>query len=321
MHDALPPLNGLRAFEAAARHLSMARAAEELNVTPSALSHQIRGLEAYLGAHLFERKVRAIELTPQGRLLLPGLEAGFAQIREAVAALRMADQPHVLVISTPPGLTAKWLASRLYRFSSAHPEIEVRISSSVQSANFVTDGVDVAIRNLPRDLKPDAALIVEPLVDIEQLPVCTPAFAAEHGPFDGPGALLKAPLIHDDTYRDRSGLPTWADWAKVSGLDEAVGRRGISFSSADHALDAAAEGAGALLTGKLLAHDDLVSGRLILAYPLTLLTPRAYHLVYPKLAADDPTIAALGAWLRAELAAMAEPPGFGPEARRIDWRG
>ena len=154
----MPPLNALRAFEAAARHLSLTRAAEELHVTAGALSHQIRGLEDLLGLKLFERHVRSIALTSAGKQLYPGLQTAFVHIRDAVAGLSNAADDRVLVISTPPGLTAKWLAPRLYRFSAAHPEIDVRISSSLGIANFTTDGVDVALRTrhaMLRDIEAD----------------------------------------------------------------------------------------------------------------------------------------------------------------------
>ena len=135
MHG-LPPLNGLRAFEAAARHLSLTKAAAELNVSPGAISHQIRGLEALLGVQLFERRVRAIALTAAGKLLYPGVQTGFVHLREAVAGLKQSDTARVLVVSTPPGLTAKWLAPRLYRFANTHPEIDTRISSSINNVEF-----------------------------------------------------------------------------------------------------------------------------------------------------------------------------------------
>src|SRR5215471_1166147 len=137
MHD-LPPLNSLRAFEAAARHLSLTKAAAELNVSPGAISHQIRGLEALLGVQLFERRVRAIVLTAAGKLLYPGMQTGFLHLREAVAGLKQSGTARVLVVSTPPGLTAKWLAPRLYRFANAHPEVDTRISSSLDNAKFTT---------------------------------------------------------------------------------------------------------------------------------------------------------------------------------------
>src|ERR1700688_2663262 len=183
MHTSMPPLNALRAFEAAARHLSLTRAAQELHVTAGALSHQIRGLEDLLGVKLFERRVRAIALTPAGKLLYPGLQTGFAHIQEAVAGLGLAGDQRVLVISTPPGFTAKWLAPRLYRFASAHPEIDVRVSSSFGYANFTTDGVDVAVRNLARDAAADPALVIEKLIEVSLVPVCSPRLIATHGPF------------------------------------------------------------------------------------------------------------------------------------------
>src|SRR5262249_451726 len=151
MHRPMPPLNALRAFEAAARHLSLTKAAQELHVTAGALSHQIRGLEELLGLKLFERRVRSIALTQEGQQLDAGLRTGFDHIRDAVAALRDRGDARVLVISTPPGFTSKWLAPRLYRFSAEHPAIDVRVSSSMALANFRSDGVDVALRSLPVD--------------------------------------------------------------------------------------------------------------------------------------------------------------------------
>ena len=199
MHDAPPPLNALRAFEAAARHRSLTKAAVELNVTPGALSHQIRGLEDHLGVKLFDRGVRSIALTAAGKALQPGLQAGFVHIRDALASLNAFSDTRVLVISTPPGFTSKWLAPRLYRFSIANPEIDVRVSSSINNANFATDGVDAAIRNLPVDAPPNEALDVEKLFDQTFVPVCSPAFIERHGPFTSPEMLKGAPLIHDES--------------------------------------------------------------------------------------------------------------------------
>ena len=182
----MPPLNALRAFEAAARHVSLTKAAQELNVSPGAISHQIRALEALLGIPLFERRVRAIALTPAAKMLYPGLQNGFLQIQEAVASLRHVANERVLVVSTPPGLTSKWLAARLYRFANGHPEIEVRISSSLTKANFTTDGVDVAVRNLAARPDDDPGLLIEPLVELSLVPVCSQrlaeaAWPAAHG--------------------------------------------------------------------------------------------------------------------------------------------
>src|SRR6266702_4298597 len=190
---AAPPLNALRAFEAAARHLSLTKAAQELNVTPGAISHQIRGLETLLGVELFERRARSIALTPGGKLLHPGVQTGLLYIREAVANIQSAGQERVLVVSTPPGLTSKWLAPRLYRFASSCPDIDVRISASINNANFTTDGIDVAVRNLPIDPRSNPALVIEKLVELSFVPVCSPRLIERHGPLRTVKALAPRP--------------------------------------------------------------------------------------------------------------------------------
>jgi LysR family glycine cleavage system transcriptional activator len=303
----MPPLTALRAFEAAARHLSLTRAAQELHVTAGALSHQIRGLEDLLGQKLFERRVRSIALTPAGKLLYPGLQTGFARIREAVAGLGPVGDQRVLVISTPPGFTAKWLAPRLYRFAGAHPDIDVRVSSSFGYANFTTDGIDVALRNLVRDAAPDPALVIEKLVEVSLVPVCSPRLSAAHGPFAGPAALARVPLIHDDTLALRPEVPTWADWFRAAGIQGVDVSRGLRFNSTDHALDAAGEGAGVLLAHDLLAYDELRTGRLVIPVARPMSTGRAYYFVCPKRRSESRQVQAFRAWIKQELAA-------------IDWR-
>jgi LysR family transcriptional regulator, glycine cleavage system transcriptional activator len=303
MHP-MPPLNALRAFEAAARHLSLTKAAAELNVSPGAISHQIRGLEALLGVALFERWVRAIALTDSGKLLYPGLQAGFLRIREAVSGLRQLDNERVLVVSTSPGLTSKWLAARLYRFAGAHPEIDTRISSSLNNANFAVDGVDLAIRNMPDDPPPDPALDREKLVSLSLVPVCSPKLMESLGPLNSAELLARAPLIHDDTLLMRAPVPTWTDWFAAAGLDHVEIARGLSFNSADHALDAASEGAGVLLVQNILAYDLLRSGRLIIPVAFALRSGRAYYLVRPKRPRERPQVRAFVDWLKAEFAAL-----------------
>ncbi len=315
MHNVMPPLTALRAFEAAARHLSLTKAADELHVTAGALSHQIRGLEELLGVQLFERRVRSIALTDAGKLLYPGLQTGFTHIREAVARLGRANNDRVLVVSTPPGLTSKWLAPRLYRFASAHPDIDARISSTLSNANFQTDGVDVAVRNLPLVPPRDPALVVERLVELAFIPVCSPQFLATHGPLDTPAALAHAPLIHDDTLVGRAHIASWDDWFKAAGVDDADSSRGLRFNSADHALDATGEGAGVLLTHDLLAYDDLRMGRLVIPFRLSLRSERGYFFVCPTNRQDHPHVQAFRSWIKQEVAALDWTPIHG--ARRI----
>jgi LysR family transcriptional regulator, glycine cleavage system transcriptional activator len=305
MHRAPPPLNALRAFEASARHLSLTKAAVELNVTPGALSHQIRGLEDHLGLKLFDRGVRSIALTAAGKALYPDLQAGFLHIQDALASLERLDDTHVLVISTPPGLTAKWLAPRLYRFSIAYPEIDVRVSSSINNANFTTDGVDAAIRILPVDAAHDEALEVERLVNLSLAPVCSPALVEKLGPFTSPDMLKGVPLIHDDSLSGRALMPNWAHWFAAAGVRDADVSRGLRFNSADHALDATVEGAGMLLAHDVLAYDDLRTGRLVMPFDLTLPSDRCYSFVCPKKRSDSENVRAFRVWLSQEVAALA----------------
>jgi LysR family glycine cleavage system transcriptional activator len=304
MHSIPPPLNALRAFEAAARHLSLTKAALELNVTPGALSHQIRGLEDHLGLKLFDRGVRSIALTAAGKALQPGLQAGFLHIRDALASLNRLGHARVLVVSAPPGFTSKWLAPRLYRFSIAHPEIDVRVSSSLNNANFTTDGVDAAIRNLPVNAAQGEVLEVEKLIDLALAPVCSPAFIEEHGPFTSPDMLKGLPLIHDESLSARAAIPTWPDWFAAAGVRDADVSRGLRFSSADHALDATVEGAGVLLAFDALAYDDLRTGRLVMPFALTLPSGRCYSFICPKNRPESANVRALRAWLREEAAAL-----------------
>jgi LysR family transcriptional regulator, glycine cleavage system transcriptional activator len=304
VHRPLPPLNALRAFEAAARHLSLTRAAVELHVTAGALSHQIRALEDLLGLKLFERGVRSIALTAAGKQLYPGLQTGFVHIRDAVAGLGTSGDERVLVISTPPGFTSKWLAPRLYRFSAAAPEIDTRVSSSMNNANFLTDGVDVAVRNLAIGTASDAEFEVEQLIEMCLVPVCSPKLVAARGPFTAAEALRRVPLIHDDTLASRAQVPTWADWFRAAGVEGADVSRGLRFNGADHALDATVEGAGVLLAHDVLAYDDLRTGRLVIPFALTLRSGRAYHFICPKRHRDRPNVQAFRSWIKQEVAAL-----------------
>ena len=301
MRKPLPSLNALRAFEAVARHLSFSKAAAELHVTAGALSHQLRGLEGALGVSLFERKVRAIALTAAGKLLYPGLQTGFGQIEEAVAGLRAPGSARFLVVSTPPGLTSKWLAPRLYRFSNEFPDIETRISSSKTFANFTADGVDVAIRNLPPGNHKDPSLVIEKLLDLHQIAVASPQLAKKHGLLKRPENLARAPLIHDDTLVIDPNVPTWADWFKAAGIKNVDVGRGLRFNSADHALDATGQSAGALLIHDLLAYDDLRSGRLVKLFDIALPSQRGYYFVTPKRRTPSPHVEAFRNWLKHEL--------------------
>ncbi|MGI9378461.1 MAG: LysR substrate-binding domain-containing protein, partial [Methyloligellaceae bacterium] len=286
---------------AAARHLSMAKAADELNVSASALSHQIRGLEKILGVKLFERHVRKIELTREGEMLVPGLQSGFAQIRTSLLSLMELENSNILVVSTPPGFTAKWLAPRLYRFSSLHPDIDIRITSTSKIAEFGMDGINVAIRNLPLGQESNAEITIEHLIDIEFIPVCTPEFAMKYGPLDKPSDLIGVPLIHDEMLIHLPNTPTWSDWFAAAELSNVDVRRGLRFNSSDHALEAAAQGAGILLGHNVLAIDDLDSERLVAPIDLSLSPGRALYVVYPTASSVSTATIAFRDWINLEI--------------------
>lgn len=297
MSQPLPPLNALRAFEAIARHVSFAKAAEELHVTPAALSHQIRGLEEQLGVSLFHRRTRAIELTEAGRLIYPGLHAGFQSVRGAMAQLERAHDRRILVISATPGLVAKWLMPRLWRFLRAHPEIDARVAASMELADFTADGVDVAIR-LSKGAHPE--LHAERLFDDSLLPLCSPRLV-EQG-LRSADDLARFPLIHYDIPTSMRAPPTWADWLAAAGVSSIDASRGLHVNVADHALDAAVAGAGVSLSFKLIASDDVHSGRLVTPFGPELPLASGYNFVCPKGHETRPKVRAFRDWLFAEMA-------------------
>ena len=206
--------------------------------------------------------MRSIALTAAGKQLYPGLQTGFAHIREAVESLDTAHAAHVLVVSTSPGLTSKWLAPRLYRFGAEFPDIDVRISSSAANANFANDGVDLAVRNMPLDPTPDPALAIEKLVDVAYIPVCSPGLIEKHGPVKNARALA---ALAAHSRRVAIGAPRKPKLERLvcGGRRRrmSIVARGLRFTSSDHAIDAAGEGAGVLLAHDIMAYDWLRTGR------------------------------------------------------------
>jgi LysR family glycine cleavage system transcriptional activator len=297
MRRPLPPLNALRAFEATARHLSFSKAAQELHVTPAALSHQIRGLEDLLGLKLFHRRARSIELTAPARLIYPGVRTGFEAIREAVDRLGAGGDDRLLVVSSAPGLTAKWLVPRLYRFLEQHPDIETRITASIGYANFTSDGVDVGIR-LSAGAHPE--LYVEKLSDEWLLPLCSPRLLTCEKPLRTPRCLANFPLIQVDL---PGVVPTWADWMQLADIKGIDTSRGLRPNVADHALDAASEGVGVVLAYKMVASRDIISGRLVAPFGPEVPVPgRAYYFVCTRGQEKRAPIKAFRDWLFAEIA-------------------
>lgn len=296
----LPPLSALRAFEATARLLSFSKAAVELHVTPAAISHQVRALEETLGHKLILRKARAIELTAKGHALFPGLRDGFQSVRHAVERVSLERDENVLVVSSPPGLTAKWLVPRLYRFMEANLNLEVRVAASLAYSNFATDGVDVGIR-LSTGIHP--GLYVQKLMDEAVLPLCSPALLDGHAKLRRPQDLARFNLIHIELpLASPAVIPSWEKWlrqARITGVNPA---RGLRFNVTEHALEAAAEGSGVVLAYKAMATEDIRSGRLVSPFgPQLPLEDRAYYFVCASGRERLGKIAKFRAWLLSEI--------------------
>jgi len=299
----LPPLNALRAFEAAARHLSFKLAASELNVTPAALSHQVRNLEETLGLKLFHRETRAVSLTEAGHVLYPGLRDGFQSLQGAVARLERIADERVLVVSVGPGFTSKWLAPRLYRFMEAHPDVDARISANLTFSNFAADGVDLAIR-FGSGHYPEMA--IEHLMDEAVMPLCSPQYLATH-PLETAADLAGAALIHDESMAFAPGTPTWRTWLDAAGLepDAVDATRGLRLNLADHAINAATESAGVVLGRKVMAEADIAAGRLVAPFTLEVpVTGLAFYAVCPPGNLQRRAVSSFLSWMRAEIVAM-----------------
>lgn len=236
-----PPLTALRAFEAAARHLSFSRAADELHVTPAALSFQIKQLEDQLGQPVFQRQHRGLSLTPLGLALLPGTRAGFEQIRNAWREAQRSLSGTSLTVTAGPAFTSKWLAPRLFGFARTHPEIELRLVASLRLMDLVHDGIDVAIRY---GLQGTPGLVSHDLMPNDwYAPMMSPDMAAR---FPTPESLRDAPLLHLHDVDFIRPTPDWTGWFRAAGLGTPPSG-GVQLSHHDHALDLAMGGGGVVL--------------------------------------------------------------------------
>lgn len=311
MHRRLPPLNALRAFEAAARHLSFTRAAEELHVTQTAISHQIRALEEHLGLRLFRRLPRGLVLTEEAQRFLPPVRDAFEQIAGATARITKEQTGGVLTVSALPSFASKWLVPRIGRFRAAHPDIDLRISASIAVVDFARDDVDVAIRcglgNYP-------GLHTLRLFGETIAPVCSPALLA-----CAPGLRMPEDLRHHTLLHDDDDLDSWRVWLELAGVTGIDPTRGLSFGDASMMLQAAMDGQGVALGRSALVAADLAAGRLVRPFELSRPFRFAYWLVCPQASAGRPKIAAFRGWLLGEAAAMgaSAEPGLDPPNRRL----
>ncbi len=290
----LPPLNALRAFEAAARHRSFTRAAEELNVTQTAVSHQIRTLEERLGLKLFVRRGRTLGLTDAASGYLPSVRSAFDQLHDATERLIGPDDEATLTVSTLTTFAAKWLVPRLGGFQDLHPDISVRITTSSASVDFERDDVDVAIRYGRGDWP---GLRADRLIREDIFPVCSPKLLDGPHPLRQPDDLAHHTLLHVVGFRE--DWQVWLTAANVDGVDPAIGPR---FDVAFNALQAAIEGVGVALGRTALVERDLAAGRLVAPFDISLPIEAAYYVVAPEQTADRPQIMAFREWLITTLA-------------------
>lgn len=294
MSNRLPPLTALRAFDAAARHMSFAKAAEELNVTPAALSFQIKSLEEHLGAPVFRRLNRAVELTEAGHALAPGAAAAFRGLQGAWQATRRVLDTTSLTVTAGPALTAKWLAPRLYDFARDHPEIDLRFSASLRLVDLENDSVDVAIRF---GYEQDEEYYSLPVRKEWMTPVMTAELAKR---YPTPDSLRQAPLIFDDSLAILDPTPGWRDWFRAVGIDYTP-THGPRFSNADHAVDAAAAGVGVALGRRAIILKDLQEKRLVAPFKVALEMDARFRFLCLKGAEQRPQIAAFRDWFVAEI--------------------
>ncbi len=298
----IPGLQSLKAFDASARHLNFTRAAAELNVTPAAVSHQIKELEEAIGVPLFQRTSRHMQLTRQGQVLKPAIADALEGITRALQKLRQVENPTQVRVTVSPSLAAKWLVPRLDRFLESVPGADVRIDVSSEPLDFDREDIDVAIRfgdgNYP-------GLVVEKLFHDTLFPVCSPELLKGGKKLREPKDLLQFTLIHLDWEAQGAVWPNWRMWMLAAGVKDFNDTRGLHFSQTSLALQAAIDGNGVALGDSTLVGDDLASGRLVKPFELSLRSPAqfAYHLITRRDTAERPMTKAFRNWIIAEAAA------------------
>jgi LysR family transcriptional regulator, glycine cleavage system transcriptional activator len=292
MSRKLPPLSSLPCFEAAARHLSFTKAADELSVTPGAISRAIKHLEDQLDVVLFERATRSVRLTAIGEPYARAVREVLDQLAVATEAATARRSNSTLNVSTSDGFAGRWLVPRLYRFHRAHGDIDVRVSTTGKLTNFLGDGIDIAIRYGSGNY---AGLTSEFLTEEEVFPVCSPRLLEGAHPLRKPEDLKYHTLIHD-------GFPIdWTAWlssAQVEGVDP---HGGITFDSATFAVEAAVQGEGVVLGRTMLVAGDLAAGRLVRPFDHALKSFSSFYVVYPPDAIRQRKVRAFRDWLFSEM--------------------
>lgn len=311
MSKRLPPLGALRAFEAAARHLSFKKAAAELCVSPAAISHQIHALEEYLGVQLFERLNRGLNLTNVGRAGISNIGEGFQSLHAGVELMRCTQERTTLSVSVGPAFAARWLVPRLQHFALANPDIDVRIAATMHSvdghsAELQAEAEGIDEYRIGTDLEVRfgggaySGFQVDKLLSVNLLPVCSPKLLASTQPMHHPRDLRHHTLLHDDAVSAIDGHSDWSAWLHLAGAGEVNAGRGTHFTHGALALQAAADGLGVALAMDVLAAADIEAGRLIAPFADMLPLKASYYVVSPQRRANLPQVTAFRAWLLTE---------------------
>jgi LysR family glycine cleavage system transcriptional activator len=295
----LPPLNALRAFEAAARHLNFSRAADELSVTPGAVSQQIQNLEDYVGVALFKRTPKGLLLTDAAQTALPALREAFDRLAEAASLLTAAVDGRRLTLTAPPSFAAKWLMPRLKNFEEAYPQVDVWLSADIDIVDFAVGEIDLAIRYGSGRYP---GLELKRLMSETVIPVASPVLMSEN-PIERPDDLVRHTLLHDGSSDADESCPDWTMWLAARGVKNVDGTRGPRFNQSALVIEAAMGGRGVALAKRTLAQDDLDAGRLVTPFPISTAVDFAYYVVHPKAKGRLPQVKAFVNWISAEAAA------------------
>jgi LysR family transcriptional regulator, glycine cleavage system transcriptional activator len=293
-------LNALRAFEAAARHLSYVAAADELNVTPAAVGQLVRGLEEVLGMELFHRSQAGparLVLTDHARAAIPDLQAGFDRLALAFERLKAGEARIAVSVTVPPAFADKWLLPRVERFVAQHPVYELRIDTSGRLVDLVAERIDLGIRyGGGRWPGLEATFLLRDAF----FPVCSPALLEGAHPLRGPADLQHHSLIHDRSMAFESSFPTWRSWMHRAGFGNIDCERGLQINDSAAVIQAAIAGTGVALGRTTLVARDLAEGRLVRPFGNDLEYDFAYYIVHRPHVAKEPAVVAFKAWLLAE---------------------
>lgn len=304
------PLNAMRAFESAARHLSFTLAARELHVTAGAVSRQVKVLEDYLGVPLFRRLTRALELTAEGTSMLPRVREGLGNLASAIEAARLREAACTLNVVTPPNFAARWLMPRLLRFTTAHPNLELHVTSTqdmvdrrdgAEAAASADAGAEAPIAMVRFGSGQYPGAKVEPIFSAKYVPVCSPRLLHGKNALREPADLRLHTLLHDDTVVAESVRPTWSDWLQSVGITDIDATRGPHFSDAALAMDAAVEGLGVTLAIRELLGAEIRARRLAVPFDIAAPTSYAYYLVTPHAHVTHRAASAFRDWLLGEV--------------------